>query len=111
MTSSKEQIGVKGKVAKALEDAKDQEGKWMALTMGEIIGRADIPKTQAPEVSSALFKLRNQGLVQTVRGPASSANGPRFVRKYKWARVPGKTVAEASVAPRGIFAGLNVIGG
>jgi hypothetical protein len=53
--------------------------------MGEVMDKAGISKTSASEVSSALYKLRNQGLVRTVRGEATSKNGPRFVRRYLWA--------------------------
>lgn len=54
------------------------------MTMGEIIDRAGIDKRSASDVASALHKLRNQALVLTVRGPAKSPKGPRFVRLYQW---------------------------
>lgn len=77
-----EQPGIKKRVAEALRTTPE------AMTMGELMARANVPKTMASEVSSALYKLRNQGLIQTIRGPASSPKGPRFVRKYKWVAKP-----------------------
>lgn len=53
-------------------------------TMGALMLAANIPKTAAGEVSSALYKLRGQGLVKAIRGPSTSTKGPRFVRMYVW---------------------------
>ena len=75
--------GIKGRVAAVLEASGVQ-----ALTMSEIMAKAGIEKTMANEVSSALYKLRNQGKVKTVRGESTSKNGPRFVRRYSWATKP-----------------------
>lgn len=60
------------------------------LTMGQIIHILDIDKRAASDVSSALYKLRGQGLVRTLRGQSTSAKGPRYVRVYQW--VPQKKV-------------------
>lgn len=65
------------------------------LTMGEIIHQLDIDKRLASDVSSALYKLRGQGLVRTLRGPSSSNKGPRYVRVYQW--VPQKRVEPQQV--------------
>lgn len=81
--------GIKGRVALVLE-----RSGTVALTMSEIMHQAGIEKTLANEVSSALYKLRNQGKVKTVRGESTSKNGPRFVRRYSWAvKVQAKVVA------------------
>jgi hypothetical protein len=79
-----EQLGIKARVAKVLE------ASAAPLTMGEIMARADIPKTSASEVSSALFKLCGQARVKTVRGEATSKSGPRYVKRYVWSRITQK---------------------
>lgn len=86
--SQDKELGINARVAKVLREA---QGK--SLTMGEIMDLAEIVKTSAPEVSSALYKLRNRGLVKDVRGPSSSSSGPKFVRRYVWvAKTPVATV-------------------
>jgi hypothetical protein len=77
-------VGIKARVAKVLELAQ------APLTMGEIMDKADIPKTSASEVSSALFKLRGQAKVKTVGGESTSKSGPRYVKRYVWVRVAHK---------------------
>lgn len=59
-----------------------------AMTMGEVMERASIPKTNASDVSSALYKLTAEGLVAHSRGPSTSLKGPRFVRLYRWSSRP-----------------------
>lgn len=73
-----EKTGLKKRVSDALEDAE------RALSMGECMLAADIDKRHSAEVSSALHKLIRQELVKVVKGPATSQNGPRLVRKYIW---------------------------
>lgn len=89
-------VGIKKRVSDALEDA---EGRLM--TMGEVMRAADIDKRLANEVSSALYKLRNQGLIETVTGPTTAVMGRRLVRMYRWVDPstprPQKTAAGASV--------------
>lgn len=83
-----EPLGIKARVEKALREA---EGR--SLTMGEVMAAADIDKRLAAEVSSALYKLRNRGLVKDVRGASSAKSGPKFVRRYVWvARAAGASV-------------------
>jgi len=90
--------GIKGRVALVLE----QSGA-VALTMSEIMSQAGIEKTMANEVSSALYKLRNQGKVKTIRGEATSKNGPRFVRRYLWAiKPPAQKPAAARLDVRAV---------
>lgn len=96
--------GVKKRVERVLEAAKEGE----PMTMGQIMDAAGIVKTHASDVSSALYKLRNEGLVRSIRGQATSSKGPRFVRKYQWIV---KTVAKKP-EPVGVvvspMAGLGV---
>lgn len=92
-------LGLNARVAKALQEA------LRPLTMGELMDMAQIPKISASEVSSALYKLRNRGMVKTVRGESSARSGPKFVRRYVWvSKQPGPvrvavTVQTVAVSP------------
>ena len=99
----KREQGLKARVAKVLEDSGQK-----AWTMGEIMTALEFDKTFAPEVSSALYKLRNQGLVRTLRGPSTSPRGPAFVRRYVWAGRVAKTQTQIVISP---LAGLGVMRG
>lgn len=72
------QPGIKMRVQMTLQATQS------ALTMGQIIDAAGIPKTSASEVSAALYKLRGAGQIKAMRGPSTSLKGPRFVRMYQW---------------------------
>lgn len=90
-------------VRQVLEDNPGQ-----AFTMGDLMRKADISKTMANDVSSALYKLRGSGLVKAARGPSTSEKGPRFVRTYQWVvRVQVKD-KRASTAVLGPLAGLGM---
>jgi hypothetical protein len=76
------------------------------MTMGELMGKAGIPKTAANDVSAALYKLRGAGLVRAVRGPSTSPLGPRFVKTYLWVVKTAKVEKPVVVSPManlGIF--------
>ena len=75
------------------------------ITMGEIMARAGIPKTEASDVSSALYKLIGDGLVAFSRGPSTSSKGPKIVRRYQWAVKVTMRRAELPVSP---MSGLGV---
>lgn len=96
------EVGIKKRVQQALEASQGR-----LLTMGQIMALADIPKTAASDVSSALYKLRNDGLVRAVRGPSTSVKGPRFVRMYqivvRAARVEPVQTVVSPMAGLGIF--------
>ena len=77
--------GVNKRVRDALEDS---EGA--ALSIGEVMARADIDKRLAGDVSSALYKLLASGVVLSEIGPSSSNLGRRFVKRYS-----GKSLREA----------------
>lgn len=85
------EMGIKARVEKALREA---EG---SLTMGEVMTVADIDKRLAAEVSSALYKLRNRGLVKDVRGASSAKSGPKFVRRYVWVAKAATTIVKVQV--------------
>jgi len=72
-------IGVMKRVREILED-----NEAPGMTISQIMDRADIPKTCAPEVSSALGKLIKKGLIGVVESPAISTVGRRVVRSYAW---------------------------
>lgn len=72
--------GVMAKITVALKVAQGP------VTMGELMILADITKTSAAEVSSALYKLRHQGKVKAIRAPSSAKAGPAFVMRYLWAQ-------------------------
>lgn len=75
------------------------------LTMGQVMARANIPKTNASDVSSALYKLIDEGLVAFSRGPSTSSKGPKIVRRYQWAVKVSIRRAELPVSP---MSGLGV---
>ena len=54
--------------------------------MGEIIEALDIDKTTAGEVSSALYRLRQQGTVLSFESTATSNLGKRMVKRYRYVR-------------------------
>lgn len=103
MTGSlgKGDIGLKGRIARLLEAIGRN-----SLTMGEIIDRLDLDKTQASDVSSALYKLRSQGQIECIEGEASSNMGRRVVKRYRWVirfeAMPGE-VRKAAYDPRHIL--------
>lgn len=97
--------GITARVAKALEKSTEP------LAMGALMAAAGIEKTSAAEVSSALYKLRHQGKVRTVRGPSSSPNGPQFVRRYVWVVKAAPVVKNASTAAVSPLSGLGLIRG
>ena len=101
--------GLKARVAKTLELSGGR-----SMTMGEIMEAAGIEKTSASDVSSALYKLRNEGRVKAVRGESTSKNGPRFVRRYSWGlKVPAVRqvdVREAAAASPLQMLGIGRIG-
>ena len=99
----KREQGLKARVAKVLEDSGQK-----AWTMGELMAAAGLTKTEAPEVSSALYKLRNQGLVRTLRGPSTSSRGPAFVRRYQWVGRVSKQQTTIVISP---LQGLGVMRG
>ena len=72
-----EYVGVKKRIAELL--AMHSVG----LTMGEIIFKLNLDKTYSSDVSSALSKLRGQGIVSVTTGPAVAARGRRYVKKYR----------------------------
>ena len=81
-----------------------EDGGWM--TMGEVMLRAHVAKTLANDVSSALAKLRDRGVVATQKGPSTSGHGPRLVRKYRWVGVAAVVRVEPVVTQRpglGVF--------
>lgn len=78
----KEQVGLKARIGRLLEAIGRN-----SMTMGEIIDRLDLDKTQAGEVSSALYKLRRQGVIECFEGEASSNMGRRMVKRYRWVLV------------------------
>lgn len=87
--------GIKKRVELALMAAMAEP----PMSMGDIMRKASIPKTNASDVSSALHKLRGDGLIKAVRGPSSSAKGPKFVRLYQWVVRPAKRAVEPAVSP------------
>ena len=85
---------VKGPIEALLRARAESADKLVSergLTMGEIIRALDMDKTFAGVVSAALHKLRGEGKVIGVRGPAISARGPRFVKLYRWSKKPPKS--------------------
>jgi hypothetical protein len=74
-----ERLGVMKVVREVLQD-----NEALGMTLSQIMDRADIPKTRAAEVSSALGKLIKKGLIGVVEGPAVSTVGRRVVRSYAW---------------------------
>jgi hypothetical protein len=94
--------GVKGRAAELLRQRADSEDPAIAstgLTLGEIGGALGLPKTAHGELSAAMNKLRNEGRIKTVSGPATSPKGPRFVKRYSWARRGPKPAPAATVTP------------
>lgn len=75
-------IGVMKRVREVLQDCEDG-----GLTMSELMARADIPKTRANEVSSALARLLGNGLIEVAERSATSRMGRRIVRGYVWISV------------------------
>lgn len=53
-----------------------------SLTLGDISKALGMNKLDNPDISAVLAKLRNGGLIKAHQGPASSARGRRFVKRY-----------------------------
>lgn len=81
MTQEKSPPGLKARIEKLLIDRKGE-----SLTLGQISAALDLPKTAHAEISSCLSKLRDSGAVKSALGPASSAKGRRYVKRYSMAR-------------------------
>lgn len=69
--------GIKHQIEQLLKACSPDE-----LTLGEIVQRLGLDKTQNSEISARLHKLRGEGKVRAITGPATSAKGPRFVKRY-----------------------------
>ena len=97
--------GVNKRVRDALEDS-----DGAALSIGEVMARADIDKRLAGDVSSALYKLLASGVVLSEIGPSSSNLGRRFVKRYRWVGkvVVVKTMEARPVVAASPFAGLGI---
>lgn len=87
--------GIKQKVSNALEFEPS-----LSMTMGQIMDKAQIPKTSASDVSSSLNKLKGAGLIKTSRGPSTSSKGPRYVQCYQWVVKKRSPVQRETVAPQ-----------
>ena len=81
MTAQENQPGLKARIEKLLDDKAGE-----SLTLGQISAALDLPKTMHAEISSCLSKLRDSGAVKSALGPASSARGRRFVKRYSMAK-------------------------
>jgi hypothetical protein len=82
---------VKGPIEDLLKKRAESPDKTISergLSMGEIIRALDLDKTFSALVSAALHKLRNEGTIIAVRGPATSARGPRYVKLYRASKRP-----------------------
>ena len=80
-----------------------------SLSMGQIIERLDLDKTQAGEVSSLLFSMRARGDVECFDGPADAKMGPRIVRRYRWVLPVGlRAIVEQGAVGVGSVGGLSV---
>lgn len=84
--------GLKATIDDLLKERAEDEDRAgnprKGLTNGEILKVLDLDKTRNGEVSAALHKLRNEGKIRSDSGPATSALGRRYVKRYRWA---GKT--------------------
>lgn len=87
--------GLKARATQLLKDraaSTDPAIATTGLTLGEIGAALGLPKTDHGALNSAMVKLRGEGKVRAESGPATSALGPRFVKRYLWkVRKPAPT--------------------
>lgn len=91
----KETVGLKKRITCALQALEQTQ----AVSMGELISMLDLDKALASEVSSALYKLRQEGRLRVSEGTATSGLGKRVVRRYSWLAEPVAVRVVAIPAP------------
>jgi hypothetical protein len=82
--------GVKGPMELLLKGrAEEQDAAKQprtGLTLGELGSALGIDKTRHGELAAALNKSRSEGKVKFETGPRTGNLGPRFVKRYLWAK-------------------------
>lgn len=92
---------LKGPIEEILRSRSESPDKDLAergMTIGELVRALDIDKTRCGDVSATLHKIRNEGKVFVTTGPATSAKGPRFVKRYRWRKQAEKKTASSGDA-------------